>query len=149
VDPALPAAVDAAKAAAAALPVIDPACARYRDPRHRVAVSEEDFEGNVIAAIRTGAFKQIVAEPGGPRGLPERELFDVARDPGEKAELSTSGGSVCGEFVADLPKKLDDDMASIVSAAEAGAREGGDAALDPAEIKRLCALGYMSGPVCE
>jgi arylsulfatase A-like enzyme len=127
----------------------DAACAAYSKPGHRVAISEEDFEGNVLRAVRTGAFKLIEAEPGGPRGLPEVELFDLVVDAAETKNLATSGESRCGTFLSDLPVSLSADLDAAIAAAASGATSGGEQSLSPADRARLCSLGYMSGKDCE
>jgi hypothetical protein len=50
--------------------------------------AEENHEGNVLRAIRTERWKWIEANAENPRGLPERELFEVAVDPGEKENVA-------------------------------------------------------------
>lgn len=127
----------------------DAACAAYAPSGHRVAISEEDFEGNVVRAVRTGAFKLIEAEPGGPRGLAPVELFDLVTDAGETKDLSTSGESRCGTFLSDLPTALAADLDAAISAAASGAKSGGEQSLSPADRARLCSLGYLSGKDCE
>ncbi|MCG8587751.1 MAG: sulfatase-like hydrolase/transferase [Proteobacteria bacterium] len=56
-------------------------------PGDPVVYAEEDHEGNVLWALRTRDRKLIVANPGNPRGLPERELFLLDRDPGEQQNV--------------------------------------------------------------
>jgi arylsulfatase A-like enzyme len=141
-----------ALAAASAVPTdaaADPACAPYARPDHRVAISEEDFEGNVVRAVRTGAFKLIEAEPGGPRGLPPVALFDLVADAGERTDLSASSESRCGTFLSDLPTALSADLDAAITAAASGATSGGEQSLSPADRARLCSLGYLSGKDCE
>jgi hypothetical protein len=43
----------------------------------------EDFEGDILQAVRTSDTKLIVANSGNPRGLPTQQLFDIGRDLGE------------------------------------------------------------------
>jgi arylsulfatase A-like enzyme len=49
--------------------------------------AEEDLEGNVVHALRTPAYKLILANPDNPRGLPAEVLFDLSTDPGEQSDL--------------------------------------------------------------
>lgn len=57
-----------------------------------VALAEEDFEGNVLRALRVGDWKLITANHGNPRGLATIELYDLSRDPGESTNLAASEG---------------------------------------------------------
>jgi arylsulfatase A-like enzyme/uncharacterized membrane protein YbhN (UPF0104 family) len=102
--------------------------------------AEESHEGNVLESLRTrhegDALKLITANPGNPRGLPERELFDVARDPGEqenRAEDHPHTGLVRERltFWGEQAKK-----GAVV-------RESVDVDLDPASAARLRNLGYI------
>ena len=45
----------------------------------RIAVSENDFEGNILSSIRMDGMKLILANKDNPRGLPEQETFDPPR----------------------------------------------------------------------
>ncbi len=60
----------------------------------RPVFAEEDHEGNRLVSIRVPGesgqsdYKLIVANEGNPRGLPPTELFDVARDPGERRNVA-------------------------------------------------------------
>jgi arylsulfatase A-like enzyme len=148
-DPAAQAAVAAANEAMQKLEGDGDMCAAYTWSRHRTALAEEDFEGNIIAAIRTGAFKYIKAAPGGPRGLPGEELFDVLNDPGEKRSLMGQQGGPCGKSYSSLPAELDSKLKELISGAASGAVKGGEATIDKSEIAKLCALGYITGPQCE
>jgi arylsulfatase len=56
--------------------------------KDRIVFAEEELEGNRLAAIRVGAEKLIVANPGNPRGLGEWELYDLERDPHERENLA-------------------------------------------------------------
>ena len=62
-----------------------------RREKDREAFSEEDHEGNVLWSLRTTTMKLIEANEGNHRGLPTRELFDVANDPGETSNLLDQG----------------------------------------------------------
>ena len=52
--------------------------------------AENELEGNVLQAYRGPDWKLIQANAGNPRGLPERQLFDVTRDPREQHDLASS-----------------------------------------------------------
>ncbi|MEZ4320259.1 MAG: sulfatase [Myxococcota bacterium] len=124
-------------------------CDRYELPGDRVVYAEQDFEGNVLSSLKSGGFKVIVANEGNPRGLPTVELFDLVSDAGEKANLAAVSSPVCGEApsarVATLTQKLEADLATAAS----GAPLVEEVEVDGAETCRLCALGYMSGPMCD
>jgi arylsulfatase A-like enzyme len=97
--------------------------------------AEQDFEGNVLDAVRTRGWKLITANPGNPRGLSGEELFDVTNDPGERYNLA-----------ATSPPALGDMQVRLARAAQK-AREGAGAAeqglLDDVTRERLRALGYV------
>jgi len=99
-------------------------------------LAEEDHEGNVLRALRTMQWKAIEANAGNPRGLPERELFEVAVDPGETKNVEAAHP----EIASALRGKAD--------AAERVAREHGlggakAATLTDAQRDALKALGYV------
>ncbi|MCB9675473.1 MAG: sulfatase [Alphaproteobacteria bacterium] len=125
-------------------------CALYAVKGDRTVYAEQDFEGNVLSALKAGGFKLIVANADNPRGLPETELFDVRADPHEKANLAAVGSPVCGQApsarVPEMKQKLEDDLATAASGAPIVEQE---AEMSQAEVCQLCALGYMSGPACD
>ncbi|MCB9681729.1 MAG: sulfatase [Alphaproteobacteria bacterium] len=142
-------AVREAEAVVAELEAPAGACDPYA-PKGRVVVSEEDFEGNVVNAIRKGGLKLIEANEGNPRGLPTTALFDVVTDGGEQKNLAGTDYDPCADDASGPPEAdLSQELLDITSGAKAQAVEGGDVQLDCAEIVKLCALGYMSGPDCE
>ncbi len=107
------------------------------DPDPRDAVfSEEDFEGNVLTAVRTQSWKRIMANAGNPRGLPMGELFNIGEDPGEQHNLAKSRPEVMDQLAAraNLFKK----EAQKVAVQSAGAE------VDKATEERLRALGYVN-----
>jgi hypothetical protein len=79
--------------------------------------------------------KIIHANAGNPRGLPERQLFDVAKDPGERHDLI---GAQPERF-----NKLAADMTAVRSHAESVAVESTGTSIDAASEERLRALGYV------
>lgn len=97
--------------------------------------AEEDLEGNVLQAVRTKTSKYITANKGNPRGLPEKDLFDVATDPGETKNLATSQPAQLQEMEAALGR------AYLVAKEHAGA--GGTTDIDSATKERLRQLGYL------
>ncbi len=100
------------------------------------AFAESDLEGNVLRAYRTDAWKLIEANPANPRGLPPRQLFDVAGDPREQRDLAGSRQ----EEVATLAARLADVHGRAVAAGVHGAKT----AIDSATEERLRALGYVN-----
>lgn len=126
----------------------EPLQPEVRAPGHakdRLVIAEEDFEGNVIAAIRTRGLKYIRAQEGGPRGLSAQELFAVAKDPKETKELLGAGGQIDGVYVEDHVKTLDALLNAAVIDLSADGLEGGTAGMTQIECERLKSLGYLSG----
>ena len=109
----------------------------------RVAIAEQDFEGNQIDAIRKGGCKYIRVNEGNPRGLPVLAAFDVSTDITEQKNLVEAGGGPCD--LVDLEANL---MSEILDAKKASPIEG-DNEVSEDEIscddcQRLLMLGYMS-----
>lgn len=106
--------------------------------------AEESHEGNVLEAVRelrgTDELKLIVANPGNPRGLPERELFRVDLDPDETRDLSREDASSLEHTQRAM-------QAMRIEAAR-GAVEGEEVELDCDSVCQLCTLGYTSGEEC-
>lgn len=124
-----------------AAPEPDP-CAT--SPYERVVVAEEDFEGNVLGAIRRAGMKLHKANEGNPRGLAPRMLFHVAADPGEQAEISGGSQAICARYPADWASELDAELGAAIRAAMEGAAAGGAATMSRAECESLKALGYLA-----
>jgi len=103
-------------------------------PQEKV-FSEEDFEGNVLQAVRTPTWKLIIANDGNPRGLAPNELFHLGEDPGERDNRAGAEPQHLEEMRAMLGR----------SVLEARAHEGAGAQTDVDEITkdRLKALGYL------
>lgn len=95
--------------------------------------AEEDHEGNVLWALRTEDEKLIVANPRNPRGLPEREYFDVSGDPLEQDPYTDPDAETRLEELAELQRL----------AAEGKAVHGEDVEMDLATCQRLKAIGYV------
>jgi len=103
-------------------------------PRERV-FSEEDFEGNVLSAVRTKDWKYMTANQDNPRGLPPEALFDLGQDPKEMT-------NVASKDAAQLETMRAAHGRTVLEAREhAGA--GASANMDDVTLKRLKALGYV------
>lgn len=126
VDPAAPPADPAAPPA----PAVDLA------KLERPAVSEQNFEGNIVSAYRQGGWKYIRANEGNPRGLPTEELFNLAGDPTEQKNLVGEEVARHGEMTAGLQ--------SAVTEAAAGAVGPQGEGMSCEDCQRLMSLGYMS-----
>jgi arylsulfatase A-like enzyme len=97
--------------------------------------AEEDFEGNVLQAIRSKTWKFITANPDNPRGLAPQELYDVATDRGETKNLATEKPTEREQLRALLGR------ASLTAKEHAG--KGAQTDIDSATKERLKALGYI------
>jgi arylsulfatase A-like enzyme len=106
-----------------------------RPPRNQVVFSEEDHEGNILRAVRTNQWKYIESNEGNPRGLPERELYEVGVDPGELQNVHDSRN----DMVADLREHVN----AQESYAESNATDAAEAEIDESELEALRALGYV------
>lgn len=129
---------------------VDPATACRLARTHRldrVVVMEEDFEGNVLEAVRTGGFSLHLAESGGSRELPAEALFDVVADPGEQAPLDANGASICSQFPEDWSASLRESLELVKEAGGSGVQPE-DVALTADQRAKLCALGYLTGEEC-
>lgn len=149
-DTLLQSALQAAQAELAKLNADDP-CAIYSWVLNRPAISQEDFEGNIIESYRQNGFKMIQAQAGNPRGLPEHALFDVAADVGEKDNLFGKTPEKCGGTIKldEVTKTLETALKDKVTEAKSGAAASGEVKMSAGERKKLCALGYLSGADCE
>jgi arylsulfatase A-like enzyme len=101
--------------------------------KDRQVFSEEDHEGNILWSLRTEDEKLIVTNPGNPRGLPEREFFDVSSDPGETDPYEDPDAEERLEEMAELARL----------AAEGKAVESLDIEMTFADCERLRMLGYV------
>ena len=99
------------------------------------AFSESELEGNILQAYRGEEWKLIQANPGNPRGLPPRQLFEIARDPKELNDVAASRQDEVATLAAQ--------MNAVRSHAEAVAVRGSETAIDGATEERLRALGYV------
>jgi arylsulfatase A-like enzyme/uncharacterized membrane protein YbhN (UPF0104 family) len=107
-----------------------------RGENERMVFAEEDHEGNVLRAIRTEQWKWIEANPDNPRGVPELELFHVAKDPAEASNVADETAWVVQELTthADAQQKL---------AESRSVGEGDTATLSAMEEQALRDLGYI------
>ena len=108
-----------------------PYSTRLEKDRH--VFSEEDHEGNVLWSLRTENEKLIVANPGNPRGLPERSFFDISGDPDEMDPYSDPEAEARLEELAERTRL----------AAEGRAVESEDIEMTLADCERLRMLGYV------
>ncbi|HEY8153862.1 MAG TPA: sulfatase-like hydrolase/transferase [Myxococcota bacterium] len=106
-----------------------------RTAKDRSALSEEDHEGNVLRALRTPVWKLIEANPGNPRGLAPKELYQVAEDPGETRNR-------IGEQAEQARALREQAEAEQQLARSRAAGGGGAAELSDAQQEALKALGY-------
>ena len=95
--------------------------------------AEEDHEGNVLWALRTEDEKLIVANPNNPRGVPEREYFDVSSDPLEQDAYEDPDAEEHLEELAELQRNV----------AQGKAVQGDDVEMDLQTCERLKAIGYV------
>jgi uncharacterized protein (TIRG00374 family) len=104
------------------------------------AFAEESHEGNVLRSLRMqkdGAeLKLILANPGNPRGLKEKELYRVDRDAKELDDLAARDTSALAHGEATLSE--------VEKQAKVGALKARsvDVSMDAAAQERLKALGY-------
>lgn len=99
------------------------------------AFAEEDFEGNLLSAVRTPDWKLIRANEGNRRGLAPLELYHLPTDPREHLSRVTQDPDI----VRGLQAAIDD----IAHAALKAAVKGQTHELDDGTKNRLKALGYM------
>jgi arylsulfatase A-like enzyme len=106
-------------------------------PPERAAVfSEEDFEGNVLQALRSLDWKLVTANAGNPRGLPETGVYDLGKDPKEMQNVAAGvGPQRVEELRAALGKRV------VEARAQAGATM--QTKIDSVTHDRLKALGYV------
>jgi arylsulfatase A-like enzyme len=97
--------------------------------------AEEDFEGNVLQAVRTAEWKLMTANAGNPRGLAEVELYEVAADPRERENLAAGRGPQVEEMRAALGRSV------LEARSQEG--QGAETEIDSVTKDRLKALGYL------
>jgi arylsulfatase A-like enzyme len=107
-----------------------------RAPADRVVFSEENHEGNVLRSVRTKRWKWIEANAGNPRGLAERELFEVETDPGEQQNVVDREPGTAAQMTRQA--------AELEAAAKAGKVGAAKAAkVSREECEQLKQLGYV------
>ena len=109
----------------------------------RVAISENDFEGNILSSIRMENFKYILANEDNPRGLAPEELFALLDDAGEMNNLAKENVEICGKNTEKQTKQLKNILREILKEAQSTAAQSTDGGLDEATIERMRKLGYM------
>jgi arylsulfatase A-like enzyme len=109
-----------------------------RTERDRVHFAEEDHEGNVLRAIRTESWKLIEANTGNPRGLPERALYDIARDRDEARNVYEEPAR--DGTLAELKRHLEGQQ-KFAEVHRVGSGEA--ATISDEEEAALRALGYI------
>ncbi len=113
-----------------------------RSETQRMVFAEENHEGNVLRAVRTPRWKWLEANAGNPRGLPERELFEVSVDPAEQQNVAEREPGT----LAELERHADGQQ---LAAEQGRVGEAEAAAISAEERASLCALGYLTGPECD
>ena len=109
----------------------------------RVAISENDFEGNILSSIRLDNFKYILANSENPRGLNPEELYALLDDSAEKNNLSGQDVDVCGKKSNAHAEKLKIVLREVLKEAQSTAAQSTGGGLDEATIERMRLLGYM------
>lgn len=104
----------------------------------RVAIAEQDFEGNQINSIRLKGCKYIEANAGNPRGLPEVSLFNLNVDPKEEKNL------VNGEVGPCDPAALKSALGMEIERASGSGIKKAETDISCEECQNLMQLGYMS-----
>ena len=127
----------------AALPVPEGVQGQDLFNPHDSVFAEESHEGNVLRALRLqrggSALKLIEANPGNPRGLAPRELYQVDQDPGEQVNL-----------VDERPELLQLSQQALETEASHAAegratQKSVNIPADSTVAERLRALGYAGG----
>lgn len=128
-----------------------PTLAELIDHRERIALAEENFEGNILSSVRADGFKYIRANKAcfdaakndeerkrcSPRGLQPEELYNVAADPGEQDDLAGKNGKVQSDMSGLLRSELEAALAVKV--------ESQTAEITADDCERMRALGYIEG----
>jgi arylsulfatase A-like enzyme len=104
-------------------------------PPRDTVFAEEDFEGNVLQALRSRAWKVVTANAGNPRGLPETGLYDLTTDPKELVNAAANATGRVDEMRAALGRSV------LEARAQAGATTQTN--VDGVVRDRLKALGYL------
>ncbi len=108
-----------------------------RSEKDREVYSEEDHEGNVLWSLRTKKMKLIEANADNPRGLPERQLFDIEADRNETKDLA--GGS----HLADEEMLAEHADLQLRAAQGEAIASSGDSEMSREQCEQLLNLGYV------
>jgi len=100
--------------------------------------AENDFENNILKAVRDGRHALITANPGNPRGASPIELYDTEHD--AKELNNVAGDAAYAELLKSLTGVLDEYRRVIE---ENAPEPAGDAAMSGMDIEQLEALGYL------
>jgi arylsulfatase A-like enzyme len=111
-----------------------------RQPRDRLSLSEADFEGFELRAVRDREWK-LIENLSGPPGLPrpDSELFFLSGDPGEQKDLSND--STASSFREVKTHELT--ALQAAGCGQAVVRDARDAELSAADCEMLRSLGYV------
>lgn len=105
----------------------------------RTMFAEEDHEGNVLRSVRYNLgeedWKLIEANANNPRGLPERELFELRSDPGEQQNRA--------DDEAARLEHSEEQLSGAAARASEGAVDGTSIGITGDMANQLRALGYM------
>ncbi len=112
-------------------------------PMSRIAISENDFEGNILSSIRMNGWKYILANPDNPRGLQPDELYALIEDPNESTNKAREKGNWCDLPDGELTEQLKTILGEILKEAQSSAAQSNSGELDAATIERMRKLGYM------
>ena len=112
-------------------------------PMARLAISENDFEGNILSSIRMNGWKYVLANPDNPRGLQTEELYALIEDPTELSNKAGTEGNWCELPGDELQTQLKTILGEILKEAQENAATSNSGELDAATIERMRKLGYM------
>jgi arylsulfatase A-like enzyme/uncharacterized membrane protein YbhN (UPF0104 family) len=100
--------------------------------------AENNFEGIVLQALRTGTHKLIRANEDNKRGLPGMALYNVTDDPGEQKNLAEE------EAEADIKTQLDSGISGYLKICEENAVEpAAPVSMDAETLRQMDAIGYL------
>ncbi|MCF6287115.1 MAG: sulfatase-like hydrolase/transferase, partial [Candidatus Hydrogenedentes bacterium] len=100
--------------------------------------AENNFEGIVLQALRTGTHKLIRANEDNKRDLPPIALYDIGTDPGEQANLA--GEDAEAEIQAQLNEGID---AYLKICEENAVEPAAPVVMDAETAEQLESLGYL------
>lgn len=100
--------------------------------------AENDFENNILKAVRDGRHALITANPGNPRGAPPVAFYDTEHDAREGRNVA--GDAAYAELLTSLTGVLDEYRRVIE---ENAPEPAGDAAVGGMDREQLEALGYL------